>query len=432
VLLFLLRTEAMLIPLGTDAPLYHFPWATIGLIAVNVVCFAVTGFGLDAEALWPWMLQHGPGVNPVQWFSSAFVHAGWTHLIGNMLFLWTFGLVVEGKLGWRRFLPLYLVLTAGCGLVEDLVTQHYTKAWRLEELAAEQGEQLEAGDAELLAGLLPDEAMGGSLGASAVIMGLMAISLVWAPRNEVQVILLLFRFGMFDLSILTMSLIYAAMDLAQWLWDPRFSVPAVHLMGLVLGFGAGVLYLKRGWVECENWDLFAVLAGRHGQSRESGVGVGLHAAELKTYAEPVLPGPVDDGGASRGKLLQPINELIDGGDVLAAADSLLELRLTDADVVPNEARTKKLALGLLQADAWDHAEIWLQEYVQRYPEENRWARIRLAQLLLRNGRPKAALLQLKGLQTGGLNEGLLKVARKVLQEAQEQRRQGVEDAEDFV
>ncbi|MFM7922591.1 MAG: hypothetical protein ACKPJJ_20415, partial [Planctomycetaceae bacterium] len=206
----------------------------------------------------------------------------------------------------------------------------------------------------------------------------------------------------------------------------------------------GVLYLKRGWVECENWDLFAVLAGRHGQSRESGVGVGLHAAELKTYAEPVLPCPVDDdgagvqgaggvrGGASRRKLLQPINELIDRGDVLAAADSLLELRLTDADVVPNEARTKKLALGLLQADAWDHAEIWLQEYVQRYPEENRWARIRLAQLLLRNGRPKAALLQLKGLQTGGLNEGLLKVARKVLQEAQEQRRQGVEDADDYV
>lgn|GEM_PF-681055 len=57
VVVFLVRTAAMLIPLGTDALLYHFPWATIGLIAVNVVCFAVTRFGLDAEALWPWMLQ---------------------------------------------------------------------------------------------------------------------------------------------------------------------------------------------------------------------------------------------------------------------------------------------------------------------------------------------------------------------------------------
>ena len=428
----------MLIPLGTDAPLYHFPWATTGLIAVNVVCFALTGFGMDAEAVRPWVLQHGPGVNPLQWFSSAFAHAGWMHLIGNMLFLWTFGLVVEGKLGWRRFLPLYLLLTAGCGLVEDLVTQHHTKAWRVEELAAEEGEPLEAGDAELLAELLPDEAMGGSLGASAVIMGLMAISLVWAPKNEVQVILLLFRAGMFDLSIMTMSLICGAMDLAQWLWDPQFSGPAAHLTGLVLGFAVGLLYLRRGWVECENWDLLAVLAGRHGQLRDSGVAVGLHAAELKTYAEPVVPSVAADdgvpvrGGSSRRRLLQPINELIDGGDVLSAADGLLELRLAHSDVVPNEARTKKLALGLLQAEAWDHAEIWLQEYVQRYSEENRWARIRLAELLLRNGRPKAALLQLKGLQTAGLHEGLLSVARRVLREAQEQRRQGVEDAEDFV
>ncbi len=77
----------MLIPLGTDAPLYHFPYATIGLIAVNVVCFAVTGFGMDPDAVRPWLLHHGPGVSPWEWFTSAFAHAGWTHLIGNMLFL---------------------------------------------------------------------------------------------------------------------------------------------------------------------------------------------------------------------------------------------------------------------------------------------------------------------------------------------------------
>ena len=42
-----------------------------------------------------------------------------------------------------------------------------------------------------------------------------------------------------------------------------------------------------------------------------------------------------------------------------------------------------------------------------------------------------SLLPLKGLSTEGLAEGLLKVARKVLQDAQEQRRQGIEDAEPF-
>jgi membrane associated rhomboid family serine protease len=426
----------MLIPLGTDAPLYHFPYATIGLIAVNAVCFAITGFGMDPEAVNPWLLHHGPGISPLEWFSSAFAHGGWTHLLGSMLFLWTFGLVVEGKLGWRRFLPLYLVLTVGCGLVEDMVTQHHTKAWKVRQLAAEEGEQISAEEAELLGQMLPDEAVGASLGASAVIMGLVAISLVWAPRNEVQVILLfLYRAAMWDVSILTMSLIYGTMDLAYWLWDPRLSGPATHLIGFVLGLGFGVVYLKQGWVDCENWDLFAVLAGRHGQSRDSGVAVGLHAAELKTYAAPVLPEPLDEGerggrgGSSRGQLLQPINELIDRGDVLTAADELLELRLAHADLVPNEARTKKLALGLLQADAWDQAEIWLQEFIDRYPEDNRWARIRLAQLLLKNRCPQAALQRLKGLQTEGLNEGLLKVAGKVLHEAREMQRQGIRDAD---
>jgi len=90
----------MLIPLNTDAPLYHYPFGTIGLIVANLGCFALTGFGTDSAALEPWALQYGEGLSPVQWFSSAFAHAGVMHILGNMFFLWGFGLVVEGKLGW--------------------------------------------------------------------------------------------------------------------------------------------------------------------------------------------------------------------------------------------------------------------------------------------------------------------------------------------
>ena len=178
-----------------------------------------------------------------------------------------------------------------------------------------------------------------------------------------------------------------------------------------------------------------MLSGKYGAHADSGPGVGLHAAEIRTYAQPTVPDSLEEeegrGRLSRSKLLKPINDLIDQGDVLTAADELLTLRLEHSSLRPNEERTRKLALGLLRADAWDQAEIWLQEFIDHYPQENRWARIRLAQLLLQNGRPRAALLQLKGLSTEGLAEGLLKVARKVLQDAQEQRRQGIEDAEPF-
>ena len=41
-------------------------------------------------------------------FTSMFLHAGWLHLLGNMLFLWIFGNNVEDRLGHVRFLLVYL------------------------------------------------------------------------------------------------------------------------------------------------------------------------------------------------------------------------------------------------------------------------------------------------------------------------------------
>ena len=51
---------------------------------------------------------------PWQWVTSAFTHGNIAHLAGNMIFLITFGLIVERQLGWLRFLCLYFVLTVCC------------------------------------------------------------------------------------------------------------------------------------------------------------------------------------------------------------------------------------------------------------------------------------------------------------------------------
>jgi len=48
--------------------------------------------------------------------SSAFLHAGWLHLAGNLLFLAVFGPAVESRLGWHRFSALYVI----CGVVGGL------------------------------------------------------------------------------------------------------------------------------------------------------------------------------------------------------------------------------------------------------------------------------------------------------------------------
>ena len=173
----------MIIPWGTDAPIYHWPWMTIVLIVTSVVVF----FGvvsLPEEAVTPWLLAHGDGLHPLQWITSNFIHGNLEHLVGNMMFLWAFALVVEGKLGAFGFLAVYLGLgVAQCGL-EQVLT-----------LGMEQG---------------------ASLGASAVIYGLMAMALVWAPRNDLNCITF-FRVipSSLDIPILVFALLYIALEAAM-------------------------------------------------------------------------------------------------------------------------------------------------------------------------------------------------------------------------
>ena len=106
-----------LIPYGTNAPIYHWPIATVGLIVINVVVFALSI--ASPESVEPFILAFGDGFHPVQWITSNFLHADIFHLIGNMLFLWAFGIIVEGKLGVAKMLAgvetgTQLVLWGGC------------------------------------------------------------------------------------------------------------------------------------------------------------------------------------------------------------------------------------------------------------------------------------------------------------------------------
>ena len=449
----------MLIPINTDAPLYHFPYATIGLIVANVVCFAATGFAMNDRLLEPWLLEYGNGINPLEWIPAAFAHGGFMHLIGNMFFLWGFGLVVEGKLGWRVFIPLYLALAAAWGAGVDLLTLHRTDSYVLKHvLEVSSKEELES---QLFAeGLSPDVlgvatqdqmvdkiisiAKGRCLGASGVIFALMAMSLVWAPKNEMHIVGLLgFRLVSFDVTIMTYSLWYLALNVLELMFSQfEMGSSGLHMVGVFVGFGVGIVYLRKGWVDCENWDLFAVMSGKYGRFADESWALGTHSRTGKTYGDQPLPEATDDAesettsraSSARAKKNQKTvaaaNALIDAGDMLTAADELFNLRLRDETICPDQERTRKLAIGLLQAQAFDEAELWLQQFIDRFPEDNAWARIRMAQLLLtQRQRPNAALTFLRNLPAEALSEQLRVLAKKIASNAKEQIRNGVKDAE---
>jgi membrane associated rhomboid family serine protease len=121
-------------PIGDqDAPGRRFPIVTWLLIAINALVFiyeltfapaALEQFFMDWGAV-PNAIAHafanpaasGSGHALLTLITSQFIHAGWLHIAGNMLFLYVFGDDIEDLLGSVLFVPFYLF----CGIVAGLV-----------------------------------------------------------------------------------------------------------------------------------------------------------------------------------------------------------------------------------------------------------------------------------------------------------------------
>ena len=97
-----------MIPIRTDRQLRHTPWVNYALIAANAVVFVVFQKTGTADAAMREFLLYPDEPHVIQFFSSMFMHAGWMHLLGNMLFLWVFGNAVNDTLGSVGYLAFYL------------------------------------------------------------------------------------------------------------------------------------------------------------------------------------------------------------------------------------------------------------------------------------------------------------------------------------
>ena len=106
-----------MLPIGDDNSCERiFPIVTYALIALNVLFFFIElGGGDPFVRQWAFVpsrfLSH-PSTDFPTLFTSMFMHGGWVHLGGNMLYLWIFGDNVEDRLGHGLFLAFYLI----CGL----------------------------------------------------------------------------------------------------------------------------------------------------------------------------------------------------------------------------------------------------------------------------------------------------------------------------
>jgi membrane associated rhomboid family serine protease len=107
------------IPLRDFIPTRRFPVLTVGIIIVNIMAFAyellADAGGMLEQTFYtmgvvPFDVTHnfGPAV-VLSFLTSMFLHGGFMHIIGNMLYLWIFGNNVEDSMGRGRFLVFYLI-----------------------------------------------------------------------------------------------------------------------------------------------------------------------------------------------------------------------------------------------------------------------------------------------------------------------------------
>ncbi|WP_435010329.1 rhomboid family intramembrane serine protease [Tundrisphaera lichenicola] len=426
----------IVIPMGTDAPIYHWPYATVAMILINIALLiaippisspvtldendevieqvSITNFERYALTL-------GNGIHPVQWVTHNFLHQGLIHLLGNLLFLWAFGIVVEGKLGALKFLATYLAIGTLHGAFLQLI-------------------------------LLKSGMNGNAVGASAVIYGLMSICMIWAPRNELTCTIILpigFRILVFhrEFYYTTVALFYFGgqfVSLAFWGGlAGRFMLSEMgHLSGALWGSVIALFLLKLHLVDCEGWDVFTLLA-RH---RQLGRDWKSRGERLDRQKES-LRSSLRAGMKARSRLEQPSVE--PGLDLEARASSAvkrvmkaIESGNLDVALLAYDRSRQALPYWPSQADllamikafqaqgpATDSIPL-MRDHCSRFPAVSDKMRLKLAQVLIRDRqRPMAALKVLGEIPSGSLPPELESARLKLVSQADRMCEEGVLELE---
>ena len=113
-----------MIPLRDVIPSRTRPIVTVALLVVNACVFLLQS-GLDERDMERFVRAWGLIPAYFSWtavVTSMFVHGGFMHFAGNMLYLWIFGDNVEDRVGHGRFLFFYLLCGAGAAVVQSIVS----------------------------------------------------------------------------------------------------------------------------------------------------------------------------------------------------------------------------------------------------------------------------------------------------------------------
>ena len=210
-----------MIPLRDVIPSRTFPFVTITIIVLNALAWMLE-LALGPDDLERFLFVYG--VVPANFhfptlFTSMFLHASWSHILGNMWYLWIFGDNVEDQFRHFRFVVFYVM----CGVV-----------------AACGHMLLNAGS------MLP------TIGASGAIAGVMGAYFIMYPQSRVLTLVPIFLYDVIEVPAIVL--------LGFWFLMQLFSAGAVatatsgtgggvafaaHVAGFLVGMGGVFVFRKR-------------------------------------------------------------------------------------------------------------------------------------------------------------------------------------------
>ncbi len=354
-------------PYGTDAPVYYWPYTTVTLIALNAVLFVAVLVNPGLAALM--VLDYGDGLHPAQWITSIFLHGGIMHLVGNMLFLWAFGLIIEGKLGWYKTAILYLGMGVFQCAAEQFVLQHST---------------------------------GGSYGASGVVFGFMAMALVWAPESKIDCVAVFifgfyFRVTYFEIRVFTLVGLYLLLQIViVWWTEMQMSSEMLHLIGAAVGLPIAIAMIRWKLVDCDYFDIFSVWSGRNLLTREEREAEEANTPQRRRQAE-------EAARNSREFAVQEMRQVMKTQPQLALkAHERMSQKHPDWSL--SEGDHLQLIQALHQKNLFRESMPLMGEYLAKHLEKRILVRLKLAQILVvQEKRPAQALAVLAKLNRDGLD-----------------------------
>jgi membrane associated rhomboid family serine protease len=212
----------MFLPIHDDNPHTLTPCVNYGLIIACVAAFlwqlslgeggdaAVAIYGLTPGQLFGTVTPEvGEATSPaiLTIFTSMFLHGGWMHFLGNMLYLWIFGDNIEASLGHKRYFAFYVV----CGIAAALVQCFSAPTSNVP-----------------------------MIGASGAIAGVLGAYLVLHPRSNVKVFVFLIIITTINVpAFIVLGLWFGGQLLSSAAADPN--APGVAFMAHIGGFIAGAV-----------------------------------------------------------------------------------------------------------------------------------------------------------------------------------------------